>query len=68
MAAPKLEKTKTPGVFKRGGRYVVVYRFRGQQRKRFAHTYAEARDLKATLRTDIRRGEHRRRKRGHADL
>ncbi len=58
MSAP-LVKTKTPGVYKRGDRYVVVYRFRGQQRKRFARTYAEARDLKATLQADIRRGEHR---------
>jgi integrase len=59
MAAPKLEKTKTPGVYKRGGRYVVRYRHRGEERKRFARTYAEARDLKATIRADIRRGEHR---------
>ncbi len=58
MADP-LEKTKTPGVYKRGKSYVVVYRFRGQQRKRFARTYAEARDLKATILADIRRGEHR---------
>jgi len=59
MAAPKLEKTKTPGVFKRGGRYVVVYRHRGKQRKRFARTYAEARTLKGTLTADVARGEHR---------
>lgn len=59
MAAPKMEKTKTPGVFKRGGRYVVVYRHRGQQHKRFARTYAEARTLKGTLTADVARGEHR---------
>jgi hypothetical protein len=58
MAAP-LVKTKTPGVYKRGNRYVVRYRFRGEERKRFAATYAEARDLKSTLQADIRRGEHR---------
>ena len=59
MAAPKMEKTKTPGVFKRGGRYVVVYRHRGRQHKRFARTYAEARTLKGTLTADVARGEHR---------
>ncbi len=59
MAAPKLVKTRTPGVYKRGGRYVVRYRHRGQERKRFARTYDEARALKATLEADMRRGEHR---------
>jgi integrase len=49
-----------PGIFKRGHRYVV--RFRGpdgRSRKRFARTLAEARDLKASLVTDIRRGDYR---------
>jgi len=59
MMTEKLVKTKTPGVFKRGNRYVVRYRIRGQERKRFARTYAEARDLKATIQTDIHRGEYR---------
>ncbi|HUA12394.1 MAG TPA: site-specific integrase [Solirubrobacteraceae bacterium] len=59
MSAPKLEKTKTPGVYRRGGRYVVRYRHRGKQHKRFARTYDEARTLKATLVADMRRGEHR---------
>jgi integrase len=55
-----LEKTATPGIFKRGGRYVVVYRDpTGRQRKAAARTLAEARDLKAELRADIARGEHR---------
>jgi integrase len=63
MAAPKpnLTKTKTPGVYKRGGRYVVRYRHDGQELKRFARTYDEARALKATLTADIRRGEHQER-------
>jgi hypothetical protein len=38
---------------------MVIYRVPGKQRKRYARTYGEARDLKATLTTDIRRGEHR---------
>lgn len=59
-AIDKLEKTKTPGIFSRGSRYVVVYRDpQGRQRKRFARTLAEARDLKATLTADVRRGEFR---------
>jgi hypothetical protein len=41
--AAKLDKTRTPGVYRRGKSYVVVYRHRGHQRKRFARTYDEAR-------------------------
>lgn len=47
MMAAKLEKTKTPGVYKRGDRYVVVWRHRGKQHKSFHRTYAEAREAKA---------------------
>ncbi len=56
----RLEKTKTPGVYRRGGRYVVTFRDRhGTPRKRSAATLAEARDLKAALTTDVKRGEYR---------
>jgi integrase len=56
----KLERTKTPGIYKRGNRYMVVFRdARGQQRKRSARTLAEARELKATSIADVKRGEHR---------
>jgi hypothetical protein len=49
-----------PGIYRRGGRYVVRYRdSRGKQRKQFARTLAEARDLKATLTADVKRGEYR---------
>jgi len=54
-----MEKTKTPGVYKRGNRYVVVYRHKGQQHKQYARTYTEARNLKSQLVADISRGEHR---------
>ena len=55
-----LTKTATPGVFKRGGRYVVIFRDpNGRQRKQSARTLAEARELKATLTADVRRGEYR---------
>lgn len=47
-AAPVMDKTKTPGVFRRGGRYVVVYRDAdGRQRKESARTYDDARRLKS---------------------
>jgi hypothetical protein len=45
MAAP-LVKTKTPGVYKRGDRYVVIWRHRGKQHKSFHRTYSEAREAK----------------------
>ena len=56
-----LEKVKGHrGVYKRGGRYIAVYRDQyGKQRKVFASTIKEAEDLKAERRTDVRRGEHR---------
>jgi integrase len=56
----RLVRTGTPGIYKRGSRYVVVYRDpSGRQRKRSARTLSEARDIKATLTADIRRGEYR---------
>ena len=56
----RLVKTATPGIFRRGGRYVVVYRDpHGAQRKRAARTLAEARELKASLTADVKRGEYR---------
>ena len=56
----RLIRTSTPGVFKRGSRYVVCFRDPGgTPRKRSARTLAEARDLKAALTADIIRGEYR---------
>ena len=56
----RLVKTSTPGIFKRGGRYVVIFRDpHGRQRKRSARTLAEARDLQAALTADVKRGEYR---------
>ncbi len=56
----RLERTREPGICKRGDRYVVLFRdHQGRQRKRFAATLAEARDVKATTRADVRRGEFR---------
>ncbi len=58
----KLERTQTPGIYKRGSRYVVVFRDqRGRQRKRFAKTIAEAKRQKAGGITDVARGEYQER-------
>lgn len=56
MAAP-MEKTRHPGIFKRGAKYVVVYRVDGRQHKESARTLDEARRLKAARTTDRDRGE-----------
>jgi integrase len=46
-----LEKTKTPGIYKRGGRYVATWRDRaGKQHGQSAGTLGEARDIKAKYR------------------
>jgi len=55
--AAKMEKTKTPGIFKRGGRYVFSYRVNGRQRWDSCRTLDEARRAKAARTTDIGRGE-----------
>ena len=53
-------RTSTPGVYKRGNRYVVKVRdMRGKQRERTCRTLAEARATKAELLADIQRGEYR---------
>ena len=53
----RLVKTGTPGIYKRGSRYVVTFRANGKQRKEFAPTLAAARRLKAARQTDVVRGE-----------
>lgn len=40
--APKMERTSTPGIFKRGSRYVVVWHHRGRQHKKAFRTKTEA--------------------------
>jgi hypothetical protein len=57
MSKRPLVKTGTPGVYKRGNRYVVVYYAGGKQRKESARTMAEARRLKDARRADVARGE-----------
>jgi hypothetical protein len=53
----RLEKTRTPGIFKRGSRYVFSYRVDGKQRWESCRTLDEARRAKAARATDIDRGE-----------
>lgn len=51
----KLVKTSTPGVYRRGGRYVVVWRHRGKQHKSFHRTFEEAREAKGRRQAGDRR-------------
>ncbi|MGI8556943.1 MAG: tyrosine-type recombinase/integrase [Solirubrobacteraceae bacterium] len=53
----KRQRTNTPGIFKRGGRYVVVYRYQGRQHKAFAPNMAAAKLIRAQNVADISRGE-----------
>lgn len=61
--AAKMEKTRTPGVYKRGSRYVFAYRVDGKQRWESCRTLDEARRAKAARATDIGRGEFEERSR-----
>ena len=55
-----LVRTRSPGIFRRGDRYVVVYREpNGKQRKQAAETLAAARALQAEVRNAIARGSYR---------
>ena len=56
MAAP-MEKTRYPGIYKRGSRYVVRYRAAGRKRSEAVRTLEEARRLKRAREADHDRGE-----------
>jgi hypothetical protein len=56
-----LEPTGVPGVYRRGSKFVVVYRVEGRQRRQSADTLADARAIK--LKRD---GEARAAPRPHA--
>jgi hypothetical protein len=49
-----LEATEVPGVYRRGSRFVAVYRAAGRQRKESAATLAEARAIKLARQADAR--------------
>ncbi len=55
--AARMVRTKTPGVYKRGSRYVVVYYVEGRQRKEAARTLEDARALKAKREAGVDSGE-----------
>jgi hypothetical protein len=55
--AAKLEKTNTPGIYKRGSRFVFSYRVSGRQKWESASTEKLARKAKEARLTDIGRGE-----------
>jgi integrase len=57
VAAP-LERTSLPGVYRRGSRYVVVYRRDGRQHRRSVATLVQARSLRRRL--DAERAERMR--------
>jgi len=44
--AAKMERTSTPGIYKRGNRYVITWQHRGRQHKESFRTLAEAREAK----------------------
>ncbi len=55
--AATLEKTSTPGVYRRGNRYAVIYRDgEGRQRQESARTYDEARRLRSTREAAVSEG------------
>jgi integrase len=57
--SPTLQRTSTPGIYKRGRRYYVVYRDpAGRQRKKSQATLADARAFKAAVASAISRGDY----------
>lgn len=56
MAAP-LVRSAHPGIYRRGERYVVVYRVNGRQRRETVRTLDQARRLKRAREADRDRGE-----------
>ena len=46
MSKLPLQRTDAPGIYRRGSKYVVVYRVEGRQRKQYADTLAQARVIK----------------------
>ena len=56
MAAPT-KRTSTPGVYKRGSRYLAVVLVGGKQVRRSARTLREARIIKSQLQADTSRNE-----------
>ena len=56
--AAKFEKTRTPGIYKRGSKYAFSYRVEGRQKWEFFATLDQARRAKAKRKADIDSGEY----------
>jgi hypothetical protein len=52
-------KTSMPGIYKRGGRYEVLYRHRHQQKSETFKTMSEARSFKARANAGLERPQMR---------
>ena len=50
-----MQRTRHPGIYKRGSRYVVVWRYRGRQHKESFATLSEAREAKGRRQAGDRR-------------
>ena len=58
--AAKMERTGTPGIYKRGSRYVVVWVYRGSQHRKAFRTMAEAKEHQGRTRAGDRKPTPRR--------
>jgi integrase len=67
VPTPRMERTREPGIYKRGSRYVTVWRDRGKQRKEFFPTMSAAREAKRQRQGGDRRKRRRVRFRDYAD-
>ena len=56
MAGAPLEKTRTPGIYRRGSKYVLIYYVNGKQRRETVRTMEDARRLKRAREVDRDRG------------
>jgi integrase len=63
----RLHRTRHPGIYRRGDRYVVVWRHRGRQTKSFHRTLVEAREAKGRAATGDSRPRARDRFDAYAD-
>jgi hypothetical protein len=67
VSAP-LASTDTPGVYKRGSRFVAIYRDNlGKQRSKSARTTTEAKRIRTASMADVRRGEYQEKSRRRFD-
>lgn len=57
--AAKLEKTRYPGIYRRGSRYVIVWEHRGRQHKESFGSLAEAREAKGKRQAGEKRPKSR---------